>query len=208
LPQPARRWPSSEEHALSVYTFQAMDLSRVKLTYGDLLALPDDGKRHELIDGEHYVTATPTLRHQRVLGNLHWPLRGFVHARKLGEVLFAPFDVLFSASDVLEPDLLFVAQHRLSILEERFVRGAPDLVVEVLSPSTRGRDAGVKRRAYRRFGVTEYWMVDPVLETIEIYRGPGDWSEPAARFSRAAGSRILTSPLFPGLALDLDEIFA
>ena len=184
-----------------------MSTAAVKLTYADLLALPDDRMRHELIDGEHHVTAAPTLRHQAVLGNLFATLHGFVQAHRLGEVFVAPLDVLLSYFDVLEPDVLFVGRARLARLEERFVRGAPDLAVEVLSPSTRGRDLMVKRRVYRQFGVAEYWIVDPAQETIEIFRGGGSWFRAAESLSRAAGPQTFFSPLFPGLVLSLNQIF-
>jgi Uma2 family endonuclease len=184
-----------------------MSTSAVKLTYADLLALPDDRMRHELVDGEHYVTAAPTQRHQEVLGNLFWVIKGFVRAQRLGKVFVAPFDVFLSDFDVLEPDLLFVGRARLAQLEERFVRGAPDLAVEVLSPSTRGRDLTIKRRVYRQFGVGEYWIVDPAQETIEIFRGGDTWFRAAESFSRAAGPQTFSSPLFPGLVLSLDQIF-
>jgi Uma2 family endonuclease len=94
-----------------------------------------------------------------------------------------------------------------AIFERRFVRGAPDLAVEVLSPSTRQIDLRIKRLAYRKYGFGEYWIVDPEAETIVVFRGDGDWLEPAARLSRADGPQELTSPLFPGLVLTLDQIF-
>jgi Uma2 family endonuclease len=184
-----------------------MSRSAVKLTYADLLALPDDGMRHELIDGEHYVSAAPAWRHQAVLGNLFLIIKGFVRAHRLGEVSFAPTDVFLSDFDVLEPDLLFVGRARLAQIEERVVRGAPDLAVEVLSPTTRGRDLTIKRRVYRQFGVGEYWIVDPVRETIEIFRGGGSWFRAAESLSHNAGPQTFSSPLFPGLVLHLDQIF-
>ena len=183
-----------------------MSRSAVKLTYADLLALPDDGMRHELIDGEHYVSAAPTIRHQRVLRNLFATLYAFVEPQGLGEVFFAPLDVILSEHDVVEPDLLYIARKRSAILEERFVRGAPDLAVEVISPGTRRRDLTVKRRAYQELGVGEYWIVDPAHETVEIFRGGGSWLRAAESLSRKAGPQTFTSPLFPGLVLSLDQI--
>ncbi|HVT17464.1 MAG TPA: Uma2 family endonuclease [Thermoanaerobaculia bacterium] len=191
----------------SVYTRYAMAHSTYKLSHADLLDFPQDGKRHELIDGEHYVSASPTLRHQAVLRNLFVALHGFVKRRGLGQVFFAPVDVFLSDNDVVVPDLIFVRRKRLAILEDRFVRGAPDLAVEVISPWTRRTDLGDKRRAYRKFGFAEYWIVDSSPETVEVFRGEGDWQEPAARLSRAAGPQALASPLFPGLVLTLDQIF-
>jgi Uma2 family endonuclease len=184
-----------------------MERSAVKLTYAELVALPDDGERHELIDGEHYVSGAPTLRHQAVLRNLFRAIDGFVRAHGLGEVFFAPVDVLLSQHDVVEPDLLYVASGRSAILEERVVRGAPDLAVEVISRGTRHTDFVVKRRAYRSFGFGEYWIVDPTSETVEVFRGGGDWLQPAVRLPRAEEPQELTSPLLPGLALSLAQIF-
>jgi Uma2 family endonuclease len=184
-----------------------MSRSAIKVRYSDLLALPEDRKRHELIDGEHHVSASPTSRHQDVLRNLVLAICGFVIPRRLGKVLFAPFDVFLSEHDVVVPDLLYVKCERLAIVEPRFLRGAPDLAVEVLSPSTRQVDLRVKRRAYRKFGFAEYWIVDPAAETIAVFRGESDWMEPATRLSRASGPQELTSPLFPGLVLTLDQVF-
>jgi Uma2 family endonuclease len=179
----------------------------LKLRYSDLAALPDDGKRHELIDGEHYVSASPTFRHQAVSRNVFLLIEGFVRPRRLGEIYYAPLDVFLSEHDVVVPDLIYVRRERLAIFEQRFVRGAPDLAVEVLSPSTRQIDLRIKRLAYRKFGFGEYWIVDPVAETVAAFRGEGDWLEPAARMSRAGGSQTLTSPLFPGLVLTYEQIF-
>jgi Uma2 family endonuclease len=184
-----------------------------KLTYADLEAMPDDGLRHELLGGELLVSPAPVIRHQRVLRHLFQALNGFVNQHGLGEVFFAPVDVHFSPHDVLEPDLLFVRTARLGIVEEKLVRGAPDLVAEVLSPFNRAVDLGAKSRAYRRFGVGEYWIVDPAAETVEVVRR-GSRPERLARAHEAhvadgpaAGAGRLVSPLFPGLVLALDEIF-
>src|SRR5260370_1543551 len=110
-----------------------MEHSPPRLTAAELLALPEDGKRHELIDGEHFVSATPTLRHQVVSGNAFVAIRLFVRPRNLGEVFYAPLDVLLSDHDLVEPDIVYVSRERFAIIEERLIRGAPDLAVEVLS---------------------------------------------------------------------------
>lgn len=179
-----------------------------RLTYQDLLAMPEDGKRHELVNGVHYVSRAPRLRHQVVLANLYRVLDRFVRETRVGNLYFAPVDVVLSQIDVLEPDLLFVARERTAILTEACVQGAPDLAVEVLSPGTRRRDATVKLRAYRKFGVAEYWMIDPDRETVAAHRGP--WLSLALDLSRhppSGGDGALTCPLFPGLTVTLDEIF-
>ena len=182
--------------------------SDVKLTYDDFVHFPEDGKRHELIDGEHVVTPSPNMKHQAVLRNLAGLIWSYLRTHRVGQVFFAPFDVVFSDFDVVEPDLLFVSKERQAdVLTAAHVRGAPDLVVEVGSPSTRKRDETIKRRLYERFGVAEYWVVDPELDEIKVYRLVD------GRYTRTAElalgrDEVLTSPLFPGLALPLVDIFA
>lgn len=183
------------------------DLFPRKLTYEDYLLIPEDGQRHEILDGEHYVTAAPFVRHQRISSRLHSSLEPWVFERDLGIVLAAPVDVLLSPYDVTQPDLLFISKERRGILTEANVQGAPDLVVEILSGSTRGRDEGLKRECYERFGVREYWLVDPKGGTIRTFFRQGDRFQLAASLSAAAGD-VLTTPLLPGLAVPLTAIFA
>ncbi|HSS75433.1 MAG TPA: Uma2 family endonuclease [Thermoanaerobaculia bacterium] len=179
----------------------------LKLTFEDYLYFPEDGRRHELIDGEHYVTAAPNVRHQTVVSRLHLSLGGFVRVGRLGEVWPAPMDVVLSASDVVQPDLLFVSKARLHLAAGGAnIQGAPDLVVEVLSPKTRRTDAITKRHLYEKFGVLEYWMVDPELETIEIYRLIEGAFRREAELSTEQED-ILRTPLLPGLEIALTEVF-
>jgi Uma2 family endonuclease len=179
----------------------------VKLTYGDLLALPDDGKRHELIDGVHYVMTTPALRHQRVAARVGISMTTFVDAHGLGEVFFLPVDILLSPYDVVEPDLLFVSAERVHLLQERNISGPPDLVGEVLSPSTRRKDRVLKRRLYERAGVREYWIMDPVQNVIRVHRlEPAGYGE--GQELSAAACDSLTTPLLPGWSLPLAALFA
>jgi len=187
-----------------------MATTSTRLTYADLIAMPADGKRHELIDGEHYVTPAPTFRHQLVLSHLHLDLGSYVEANGLGQVCFAPLDVVLSDHDVVEPDLLFVSTERLAGIGHAYVHIAPDLVVEVLSPGTRRIDATKKLCLYEKFGVAEYWMIDPDAEWVEVYRpasGGGQGLHQAARLTRERSDGPLTSPLFPGFALQLDRLF-
>lgn len=180
-----------------------------RLTYDDFLLFPDDGKRHELIDGEHYVTPSPDLRHQQLLGRLYLAFADHLRARPaLGEVYFAPLDVVFSHWDVVEPDLLFVAGDQREILTEKNVVGAPALVVEVLSPGTRKRDQQLKRRLFERSGVREYWMVDPDRNAIVIHRRDESGAFPRVAELMAAEHAVLTTPLLPGFALPLTQLFA
>lgn len=180
---------------------------KLKYTYQDYLLFPDDGNRHEIIGGEHYVTPAPNWRHQLVAGNLHRLASPFVHENRLGYILFAPFDVVLSDEDVVQPDLLFISRDRASIAQERGAFGAPDLVIEVLSESTRRRDETIKLRLYEEMGVREYWIADPVLETIRVFRATqAGRFELVAELSAEAGDRVET-PLWPGLVLELSRIF-
>lgn len=180
--------------------------SRTKLTYEDYLLFPEDGKRHELMDGEHYVTPSPNTQHQRISGLLLTVLHTFSRKHRVGEVFAAPYDVVLSDTDVVEPDLLFVSSARKSIIGEAHVQGAPDLIVEILSPTTRKTDEIVKRRLYEKFGVLEYWIVDPELETIKVYRLTDGRYTRVAELAKEANDS-LTTPLLPGLTLPLAEIF-
>jgi len=181
------------------------EVARPKLTYEDLLCWPEDGKRHELIDGEHYVTPAPIPRHQIVSIRLSSRIGRVVEEQDLGLLLYAPVDIVFSEVDVVEPDLLFIARHRLDIVGETHVHGAPDLLVEILSPSTRRRDEITKRHLYEQNGVREYWVVDPELEAIKVYRLAGETYRREAELTVETGDR-LSSPLFPGLEIPLAEI--
>ena len=179
----------------------------VKLTYEDYVLFPEDGKRHELIDGEHYVTPAPIRKHQAVVGNLHGLIWSYLQQRPIGRVFTAPFDVILSEFDVVEPDLLYISrEHSQEIETSPWVRGAPDLVVEIGSPSTRKRDETIKRRLYERFGVVEYWVVDPEIDAVKVFRRTND------RYARVAellleNDDVLTTLLLPDLELRLAKIF-
>ena len=124
-----------------------------------------------------------------------------------GELFDAPFDIVFSDLDVVEPDLLYISRERAAVITDTHVRGAPDLVVEILSPGTRKTDEITKRKLYERFDVTEYWIVDPELETIKVYRRTTDaFARVAERSAEASDS--FTTPLLPGFSVTLTELFA
>ncbi len=179
----------------------------IKLTYDDFLLFPDDGKRHELIDGEHYVTPSPNIRHQRISGNLYLAIATWLEAHPIGRVYYAPLDVVMSDFDVVEPDLLYVSNARAHVLTPSNVKGAPDLVIEIGSPSTRRRDETTKRRLYERAGVAEYWVVDPELDVVRVYRKEtgGAFARPL-ELSREAED-VLTTTILPGLDLPLARVF-
>ena len=177
----------------------------IKLSYDDFVDFPDDGKRHELIDGCHFVTPSPSTRHQVISARLLALIWAYLDAAPIGQVLHAPWDVVFTDVDVVEPDLVYISNQRASIITPAHARGAPDLVVEIASPSTRRRDETLKRRLYERDGVTEYWVVDGDLNRIRVYRRTGDAFGRPLELAREAGD-VLMSPLFPGLSLPLERI--
>lgn len=180
---------------------------RVKLTYEDYRLFPDDGQRHELIGGEHYVSPAPKKTHQRAVSNLHLDLGGFVREHRLGFVYPAPFDVVLSEEDVVQPDLLFVSRERASIERENGIFGAPDLVAEVLSDSTRDTDEGAKLKLYEFFGVREYWLVDTLSESVKVYRLSSNGSFELAAELYAEEGDCLETPLLPGLSIPLRQVF-
>lgn len=183
--------------------------SDVRLTYDDFLRIPDDGKRHEIIDGVHYVTAAPTVGHQELLGRLHLAIGNFLVGRRhLGRVFLSPLDVVLSYYDVVEPDLLFIAGDQQDILTEANVQGPPALVVEILSPSTRKRDEGIKRKLFEKKGIREYWMVDPKGLRVTVFRRDKAGQFPRLMELHSGQASQLETPLLPGFALSIDELFA
>jgi len=180
-----------------------------KLTRKDLSLLPDDGRRHELIDGAHYVTPAPSRRHQSVSLRLTLAIGGFLQQHPVGQLLVAPFEVALSqyVHQTWQPDLLFVRAEREEILAERRATGAPDLVIEILSPSTRRRDRELKRKTYERFGVAEYWIVDPDAGTVRVLRLEDGEYRNERELSAANGDHLET-PLLPGLTIPLTEALA
>ena len=177
-----------------------------KLTYRDLQAMPNDGKRYELIDGEVYMTPSPSRKHQQALGNIYFAVRTFAEERDAGEVYFAPFDVVFDERNALQPDLLFVRKDRLKLIGHAHVKGAPDLVVEVLSPSTASYDRETKLQVYARAGVSEIWFVDPERRTVEVLNLGAD--KRYVLSGKFSGEASVISAVLPGLPLTLREVFA
>ena len=178
-------------------------------TYSDLVALPEDQLRHELIDGEHFVTPSPAIPHQVILWNLTEVLSPYLRANLIGTALTGPVDVKLSPCTVLVPDLVYFTAERFArVVNEKHATAAPDLVVEILSPGTRRRDKGRKRAVYDREGVREYWIVDPEARSITVLRRPrADAGLTDVTVLTLAENDILASPLFPGLQVPLREVF-
>jgi len=180
-----------------------MTWASVRFTYNDYFLLPEE-KRHEILAGDLYAAATPDTKHQRISLNLSSALLQHVRQRKLGDILEAPFDVVLSQENVVQPDILFVRKERTGVIGELNLRGVPDLIIEILSEGSRRKDLEVKRKIYARFGVQEFWVVDPETSTVEVLV----WSElgyvSAGLYRR---SDRLSSPLLAGLNLPLSEVF-
>ena len=176
-----------------------------KLTIEDFWKFPDDDVRREIIDGEVYILPTPVTAHQRALRRLVIALIAHVEDRQLGEIFFAPYAVMLSPHDVFEPDYMFVSNERSDIVEQRGIEGAPDLCVEVASPSTRKRDRALKVERYAAFGVRETWIVDPDAETIEVFvRDAADFQS----LGLVKGDAVVPSRVLPDLRLRASAVFA
>lgn len=177
-----------------------------KWTYEDYKRLPDDGLRYEIMGGVLYMTPAPGFDHQYIVTRLLVLLEKFVSEHQLGLVLVAPFEVrLPDIAQVVQPDLLFIAAGREPSPGDPFFTGAPDLVVEVLSPSTTRTDRVVKFSAYERAGVREYWLVNPQSRIVEVYALSED-SIYDLHGEFIAGSAV-TSPLLSGLTFPVGDLF-
>lgn len=185
--------------------------STPRISYDDLVAMfpDDDGVRRELINGEIFVTPSPMTRHQRLSMRLALSLGNHLDLHPdQGEVFTARLDVVLTDYDVVEPDLLVVLGDQRNILTEINVRGAPGIVIEILSPGTRKRDLTIKRQLFDREGVREYWIVDPGRNTVALHRRVEDGSFPLARTLEAKNAETLTTPLLPGWELQLERLFS
>lgn len=176
-------------------------------TYDDYARLPDDGNRYEVIHGVLYVTPAPNFKHQFVVVKLVASFEAFLAERELGVVLTAPFDILLprEIASPVEPDLVVFRSGNSPDWGAKNFAGVPDLVVEVLSPSTRSRDRRIKLRAYEEAGVPEYWLVDPDLRSILVY-GRGAEGGFVERCLGGIGERV-TSAVLPGFELEVARLF-
>lgn len=178
---------------------------RRKLGWEDFEALPEDGNRYEILDGKLAVTPTPFILHQRVSRNLHLLLCSHVAEHDLGEVLAAPVAVVLDEHTILEPDLVFVSMNRAHLITEKAIAGAPDLVIEILSPSTARRDRTVKLRLYGRFGVPHYWIADPAARELFAFELASSGSYGSARVLR--GDEVAEMPVPKCLRLELAKVW-
>jgi Uma2 family endonuclease len=177
---------------------------RIRLSIDEYMELPNDGKRYEILDGDLFVTPAPSPRHQKVSRKLQFFLMLALERPGLGEVYDAPIDVILSRHDIFQPDLVFIRRENLHIVGAKNIQGVPDLLVEILSPSTRRTDVLLKSRVYARFRVPAYWIVDPDIDRIELFELEGESYRAAQVASRP---EVLRPAAFPDLEIPLDEVF-
>ncbi|HYU17771.1 MAG TPA: Uma2 family endonuclease [Chloroflexota bacterium] len=177
----------------------------VRFKADDIWEAPEDGNRYEVIDGELLVTPAPSWGHQVASAGLFLRLGTYVRRRRLGQVVSAPTGVALDEETAVQPDLVYVSRERAGIISERGLEGAPNLVVEVLSPSTQARDRGIKMRRYAAAGIPHYWLVDPSARTLEPYR----LGERGYESGGVYGAGTTFRPeLFPGLEIPIDELWS
>lgn len=172
-----------------------------KWTYEDYAKLPEDGLRHEIIDGEHYVNASPSTQHQHVSKRLQYQLYTKIELAGLGVLYNAPIDVQLSEYDIVQPDLVIILNQNVRKITPTKIKVAPHLVVEILSPSTADADRTIKKDLYERSGVLEYWIVDPFEQQVD------QWVLTDGKFKLAAKSNILRLSFVSGIEVDLDSVW-
>jgi len=178
---------------------------RKTYTYQDYSEIPDDGNRYEIIEGELIMSPAPYTIHQKVSRKIVYRLISFVEKEKLGELYYAPVDVLLSDINVVQPDILFISKANLQIITAKNIKGIPDLVIEIISPATGYYDLSGKKDLYEKFGVQEYWIVDPMKQRVEIYLNVENQFELHQRLEKKG---IVKSDILSGFELNLDTIFA
>lgn len=176
------------------------------LTRHEYEKLPETGKRYQLMGGLLRMAPAPNRYHQEISRNLEFILWQHIKAHRLGEIYNAPFDVYLSDHDVFQPDLLFVSNERRSILSPKGVEGAPDLVIEILSPTSEFHDRNTKQSTYAEAGVSEYWLIEPKTQSIEVYLLGVDPDKPRLTVQLGKDA-VMMSELFPGLEIVLAEVF-
>lgn len=174
-------------------------------TYADYVQLPDDGKRYEIIEGELFMSPSPTPLHQEISKRLMRELDRFVENNHSGRVLYAPIDVVLNDENIVQPDILYVSKENEKIITEKNIQGAPDLIVEILSPATAYNDLVNKKDLYAQFGVKEYWIVDPGKQWIEIdvlSKNEYQIHQPATK------SGSVSSHILHGFRINVTELFS
>jgi Uma2 family endonuclease len=176
----------------------------VPFTYEDYRRLPEDGRRYELIEGDFFLVPSPNTVHQTVSRRLQFALMEQLEHPGHALVFDAPMDVVLDSTNVVQPDLIVVAARNKHLVTQRAIEGAPDVLVEILSPSSMDRDTYIKRKLYERFRIPEYWVVDPEHGFIQLWRHHEGRYGQRARLDR---SGTLTSPDFPSLHVPMAPLF-
>ncbi|MDQ3623065.1 MAG: Uma2 family endonuclease [Verrucomicrobiota bacterium] len=174
------------------------------LTVHDYRQLPEGGPRYQLVDGDLHMAPSPNLFHQEISVNIAHLLLTYLDQNPIGKVLLAPLDVYLTETNVYQPDILFVANKNLHLLHVDGIHGAPDLVIEILSPSTSGLDLGSKKRGYARCGVLEFWAIYPVDRKVAVYDLRKTETEPQATWIEGD---TFSCKLLPGLQLEVAKFF-
>lgn len=175
-----------------------------RYTYEDYERLPE-GSPYQLIGGELIMTPAPIPYHQDILGKIFYGLKRFLEENNLGKIYVAPIDVYFSATDVYQPDIIFISKERLNIIGEKKIEGSPDIVIEILSPQTAYYDLRVKKDMYEKSGVSEYWIVDPIKRSIELYKNSEKKFE---LITSAEGKGKIESRLIKGFSVGIEGLFS
>ncbi|MBI2265541.1 MAG: Uma2 family endonuclease [Armatimonadetes bacterium] len=178
---------------------------RIILTYEDYLSLPDDRNRYQILEGELAVAPSPSVRHQKVSRNLELVLFSHVKARHLGEILYAPVDIVLDDINIVVPDMVFVSKARESFIKDKKIAGSPDLIIEILSPSSLRYDRISKTQIYAKHGVEWYWIVDADHQTIEEYHLEDHAYKIAGTYERDA---LFCPQIFPELQIPLSQVWA
>jgi len=175
------------------------------LTYEDYKTFPDnDGIRKEIIEGELFMSPAPSIKHQLVSQELFVLFYNYVKKNKSGRTFYAPCDIIFSDINVVQPDLIYLSKEKYEILTDSNIQGAPDLIIEILSPSNKENDRIFKKHMYEKFGVKEYWVVDPENEKLEIWELKNNKYQLAIK---AGNNQVVESPSLKGLRVNLSAVF-
>ncbi|MDR1284426.1 MAG: Uma2 family endonuclease [Opitutaceae bacterium] len=173
-------------------------------TVHDYRELPDNGPRYQLVEGDLYMAPAPNRFHQTYAGKIYSALDNWLDAHPVGKAYVAPFDVHLTDLNVYQPDVCYFSSERYACLTREGANGAPELAVEVLSPSSAHLDLGLKKEIYTRTGVLEYWIVDPDTRLVKVYHLPENSQAPAFTLDKTG---TLTTRLLPGFRLPLTKVF-
>lgn len=178
---------------------------RQNWTYDDYVTLPDDLNIYEVIDGELFMSPAPTTKHQIVSMNMERKLDNYVKKQDAGIILHAPIDVLLSPHTIVQPDIIFISKGNMSIITEKNIQGSPDLIIEILSPSTIRRDRIIKMKVYAKYHIKNLWLIDPDNQTLEVFELDKEMTYRLV--SGIAYDEECRLSLFPDLTISLNELW-